>query len=122
MLFFTPGLLVSELASLLYALGVLGTMRQLLFPALFQQGGDIYAQLTALRLVLYLIVVIVSVVILTPLEVISTRLSIQRNHDVDDSEEDFPPGMLEYAAIEEDVIAFVFSFLLNYKAYLTHFL
>ena len=97
--------MVSEVASLVYALAVLGTMRQLLFPALFQQGGDIYKQLTTIRVILYCIVVVVSVAVLTPLEVISTRLSIQRNYEAENSEEDFPPGMLEYAAAEEDVIA-----------------
>lgn len=97
-------------------------MRQLLFPALFQQGGDIYKQLTAIRVILYCIVVVVSVAVLTPLEVISTRLSIQRNYEAENSEEDFPPGMLEYAAAEEDVIALVYSFRLHLKFRLIYYL
>lgn len=51
---------------------------------------------------LFFLAVVAGVAILTPLEVMIVRLSIQRNH----SEDDFnaPEELPEYAGLEEDVI------------------
>ena len=56
---------------------------------------------------------IVSTAVLCPLEVISTRLSIQKNHatsgfSASAEEEDPMVQGLDFAAADEDVIAYVF--------------
>jgi hypothetical protein len=60
-----------------------------------------------IRLGIFFVVVVVSTAILTPLEVIATRLMIQRNHASaefnPESQEEEEEGM-EYAGAEEDVI------------------
>jgi hypothetical protein len=76
-------------------------------------GGVLYPEVSPIKLPIYFAVVLVSTGILTPLEVIATRLAIQRNHasaeynsvtqEVDGEAEE----VAEFAGAEEDVIGWV---------------
>lgn len=110
-LFLTPGLLASEVSSLVYIIAILHPLRRLLFPWLSQmKPGDVWPEdMSLIRVGIYVVVAIISTALLCPLEVISTRLSIQRNHassgfDAVPQEQEVPEETLEYAAAEEDVI------------------
>jgi len=117
-LYLTPGLLASQCLHVLYVLLVLRTTRRFLLPSLstYPTMADgqtgIPEDFTVLRLGIYGIIAIASTFVLCPLEVISIRLSIQRNHanaqgfgSVEQEEEaDAATAQAEYAAPEEDVI------------------
>ncbi|KAJ7579102.1 hypothetical protein C8J56DRAFT_336607 [Mycena floridula] len=106
-LYLTPGLLASEVAHIVIVVLGLGPIRRFLLPL---PSRAVIPDVSTLNLVLYLIVVVIVVAILTPLEVIGTRLAIQRNHasaeynsvaqENDGDAEDVP----EYSGEEEDVI------------------
>jgi hypothetical protein len=72
-----------------------------------------------IRVGIYLGLVILSTIIITPLEVISTRLAIQRNHaspefnSVAQEEEGDQDEHVEYSAADEDVIGYVFTYFRN---------
>jgi len=111
LLFMTPGLIVSQSLSIIFVTLALNPLRRLLFPSMVKWDGapDFSKDFTVLRLSLYFIIVLVSTAVMNPLEVISTRLSIQRNHgpsgyDLADQHDELPGADLEYAAVEEDVI------------------
>ena len=65
------------------------------------------------RLTIFFVLALASTVVLTPLEVISTRLAIQRNHaapefnSVSQEEEVDAEEAVEYAGVDEDVIGYV---------------
>ena len=66
------------------------------------------------RIGLYILIAIISTAIICPLEVISTRLSIQRNHDRSgfgavSQQEESEMDNVPYAAADEDVIGLVLS-------------
>lgn len=106
-LFLTPGLLVSEVLQIIYVTLVLGPLRSLLFPRqLTGQPGETFTfeKFTPARLSLYIGLMFISTVIICPLEVVSTRLSIQRNHGPSGIEEDNAALDAPYAAVDEDVI------------------
>jgi len=110
LIFLTPGLLTSQVLAAAYAILILGSLRKVILPV-YRPGEPFPTEgYTPLRLGLYLIVVIVSTVVLTPLEVISTKLSIQRNHalseynSVSQEVEGDPEETIEYSGTEEDVI------------------
>ncbi|KAG6845933.1 hypothetical protein H0H87_000739 [Tephrocybe sp. NHM501043] len=100
----------------------LGPLRRLLVPELSAKSERLFSDISTVKLSIYLMVVVLSTGILTPLEVIATRLAIQRNHssseynsvsqEVDgDAEES-----VEFAGLEEDVIGSVVSrFLLAFE-------
>ena len=50
----------------------LGPLRRLLVPALSHKSTDTLADISPVKLAIYLVLVVVSIVILTPLEVIET--------------------------------------------------
>jgi hypothetical protein len=101
-LYMTPGLLAAELLHIFLVVLFLGPLRRLLVPELSESiSGP--RNVSMFKLLLYLFVVCGSVAVLAPLEVIATRLAIQRNHagqDVDGETE----GPIEYASPDEDVI------------------
>lgn len=80
------------------------------------QGVPQKEDFSVIKTSIYFVIVLFSTIILTPLEVISTRLAIQRNHaspeynsvtqEVDGDAED---DTAEYAGAEEDVIGSVFT-------------
>ncbi|KAJ8455421.1 hypothetical protein ONZ45_g18950 [Pleurotus djamor] len=108
-LYLTPGLLAAEFSHLGYVVLVLGTLRRLLLPALSKPGIPRPEDFPLGRTITFAVIVALSTIVLTPLEVIGTRLAIQRNHassdynsvsqEVDGDAEDLP----EYSP-EEDVI------------------
>ena len=109
-LYQTPGLLLAETSHIAYVVLGLGTLRRLIFPSFSKPGTPSMEDITPLHLTMYFMVVLLSTAILTPLEVIATRLAIQRNHasaeynSVAQEEEDEDE---EYAGAEEDVIGWV---------------
>ena len=112
LLYLTPGLLPAQLITVTYGVLGLRTLRHFLLPS-YRPGTDLPEGFTPLRFGLYFIVVIVSTAILCPLEVIATKLAIQRNHasaefnSVLQEEEGDAEEVAEYAGAEEDVIGYV---------------
>ena len=84
-------------------------IRQWIFPKSTVADGNISALFTFTRISIYLVLVIISTAVNCPLEVVSTRLSIQRNHatgsrDATDIEEEASTDDVVYSASDEDVI------------------
>ncbi|KAF8135458.1 mitochondrial carrier [Boletus edulis] len=109
-LYLTPGLFAAQVLRIAYVLG-LRTVRQLLLPELPQPGFPSEEDVvSAIKLDILFVLVLVSPVVLTPLEVIATRLAIQRNHaapgfnSVAQEEEGDAEEATEYAGMNEDVI------------------
>ena len=125
-LYLTPGLALAQSLHVLYFLTIARGLRALLVPSYHPNGfffngeplskfGGFWAYA---GMGLYSLFLIGSVAILTPLEVLSARLSVQRNHPTGASSlptstheereamlnDEGSPG-LEYAGAEEDVIA-----------------
>ncbi|KAF7376198.1 hypothetical protein MSAN_00034900 [Mycena sanguinolenta] len=111
LIYFTPGLLASQSLHVAYVTLILAPLHRLLVPmAETSTGGVVFPEISPVKLSVYFVVVIVSAAILTPLEVMSTRLAIQRNQasaeynsvsqEVDGDAEE----VAEYAGAEEDVI------------------
>ncbi|KAJ6499244.1 hypothetical protein C8R45DRAFT_981678 [Mycena sanguinolenta] len=111
LIYFTPGLLASQSLHVAYVTLILAPLHRLLVPmAEVGAGGVVFPEISPVKLSIYFLVVIVSAAILTPLEVMSTRLAIQRNQasaeynsvsqEVDGDAEE----VAEYAGAEEDVI------------------
>ncbi|KAJ7783240.1 hypothetical protein B0H16DRAFT_1496062 [Mycena metata] len=104
----TPGLFLSQCLHVAYVTLCLAPLHRLLVP--IHEEGVSYPQLSPVKLGIYFVVVIFSAGILTPLEVMSTRLAIQRNQasaeynsvsqEIEGDAEDVP----EFAGAEEDVI------------------
>ncbi|KAJ7084442.1 mitochondrial carrier domain-containing protein [Mycena belliarum] len=109
-LYMTPGLLLAECLHVAYVTLILGPLHRLLVPMKPDNPTVAYPEISPVKLSIYFLVVLVSTAILTPLEVIATRLAIQRNHasaeynsvtqEVDGEAEDVG----EFAGAEEDVI------------------
>ena len=108
-LFFTPGLLLSEVLRLAYIDLFMDPLRLVILPRT-SEDSIISQNISFIRRSLYIILTIISTAVICPLEVISTRLSIQRNHAssgfaaVSQEEE---TNEVVYAASEEDVIGYV---------------
>ena len=113
-LYLTPGLLASELLHVTYVVIGLRALRNMLLPSLSQVDDPESQGLSPRSFVVYLVIALFSTGILCPLEVISTRLAVQRNHEsaefnsvaqeeVGDTAEDIP----EYSPAE-DVIGYDF--------------
>lgn len=111
-IFLTPGLMASEALHITYVVLGLKTIRHFLLPGLSKDGVPTIEDFPPFQLSVYFAIVVFSTAILTPLEVISTRLAIQRNHaapeynsvvqEADGDAEEF----VEYSGIEEDVIGY----------------
>jgi hypothetical protein len=110
-LYFTPGLMAAQIAHISYVVLALGTLRRVLLPAQLRipiSGDDV----SPLRLTFYFLSLCISTAILTPLEVIATRLAIQRNHapavdsNAQEEEADGDESNLEYSGAHEDVIGY----------------
>ncbi|KAF9475764.1 mitochondrial carrier [Pholiota conissans] len=108
-LYFTPGLMAAEMSHIAVIVLILGPLRRLLLPSMSRPVVS-PSDISLWKLVIYLIVFCTTISVLTPLEVIATRLAIQRNHasaeynsvaqEVDGDGED----TVEYSGAEEDVI------------------
>ncbi|KAL0072434.1 hypothetical protein AAF712_000197 [Marasmius tenuissimus] len=106
-LYLTPGLLAAEVSHIAIVVLGLGPLRRLLLPS---KDADFFIEVSYFRLGIYLIILALATAIIAPLEVILTRLAIQRNHSsseynsvsqeiVGDTEE-----TNEFAGTDEDVI------------------
>ncbi|EJF65405.1 mitochondrial carrier [Dichomitus squalens LYAD-421 SS1] len=104
-LYFTPGLVTAQVLQIAYSVVILYSLRRLLVPV----GGDF----SPARFGIYVAIEILSTAVICPLEVITTKLAIQRNHSAveynsveqeveDDAVE--APEYAEYSGQEEDVI------------------
>lgn len=111
MLYRTPGLLTAQVLHVAYTALLLSGIRSLLVP----RPGSSEATFSTFKFAIYLTVEILSTALLCPLEVITTKLAVQRNHaapeynSVEQEVED--DGMegeeyTEYAGSEEDVIGY----------------
>ncbi|THU95649.1 mitochondrial carrier [Dendrothele bispora CBS 962.96] len=106
-IYLTPGLLAAEVLHIFIVVLGLNPIRRAL---LGKSDEDSDSDMSPAKLGIYLVFVCLSTVLLTPLEVIATRLAIQRNHasseynsvsqEVDGDAED----VTEFAGTEEDVI------------------
>lgn len=101
-LYATPGLLGAKLLHLAYVVLVLRTFRTLLLPSVSKMANGTWERetglpedITFLRVTTYMIIATLSTAILCPLEVIATRLSLQRNH----------PATIPYQAVSEQEAA-----------------
>ncbi|KZT11031.1 mitochondrial carrier [Laetiporus sulphureus 93-53] len=108
-LYMTPGLLAAESLHVAYTALLLSGVRALLLP----RSGSTDYSLSPVRFGLYMTIEILSTAILCPLEVITTKLAIQRNHAApeynsveQEVEDDALDGAeyTEYSGAEEDVI------------------
>ena len=107
LLYLTPGLLASEALRSIYVILMMDPVRVLISPSK-SDGSDDASHLTLARICGLFVLAFVSTIIICPLEVMSTRLSIQRNHDTSGftpvSQEEAPVEDAAYAAADEDVI------------------
>lgn len=115
-IYFTPGLFAAQFLHLAYKIIFIGSLRRLLLPSLpIGEDGRI-GDISFWKLGIMLAIGLVSTVILCPLEVIASKLAIQRNHaapeynsvaqEVEDdalNNEEYA----EYSGAEEDVIGSV---------------
>ncbi|KAG1754728.1 mitochondrial carrier [Suillus paluster] len=110
-LYLTPGFLVAKVAHIAYVLG-LRSIRQLVLPELANPHFNI-RYISLIKAIFLAITLLSTGVILTPLEVIAIRLSIQRNHAASEfnsiSQEGGTEEAMEYAGADEDVIKYVTS-------------
>lgn len=103
--------MISEVTRLLYVILFMHPLRVLILPsAIDEEQGSARQPFSIARLSLYLGLAFVSTLIICPLEVISTRLSLQRNHSsfgyssaAQDEDVEIHDSAV-YAAAEEDVI------------------
>ncbi|KAL4073975.1 mitochondrial carrier [Scleroderma citrinum] len=109
-LYLTPGLLAAQVAHIAYVVLVLRSIRQLILPELTSNPGfPLWQDISSIRLSIFFILALASTAVLTPLEVISIRLAIQRNHASPEynsvsQEEEGHAEDAEYAGTNEDVI------------------
>ena len=109
-LFFTPGLLLSEVLRIAYTVLFMDPLRLVILPRASSEDASPFQNITFIRFSFYILLAVISTAIICPLEVISTRLSIQRNHDspgfstVSQEEE---VNEVVYSASDEDVIGYV---------------
>lgn len=78
-LYLTPGLMAAEVAHILVVVFVLGPFRRILLPA-FSSPDTKLEDVSGWSFLLYTVLAAICTAIMAPLEVISTRLAIQRNH------------------------------------------
>ena len=88
----TPGLLLAQVAHIVYTGIVLRIFRALLFPSIPANGDISDARINGLKLGIYIGIEMLSTVVLCPLEVLATKLAIQRNH-----------ASMEYNSVEQEV-------------------
>lgn len=111
-LYLTPGLMAAELLHISLVVLGLGPLRRLMLPELSKPDLT-WADLSLPKLVIYLVIVALSTAVLSPLEVIATRLAIQRNHasseynSVSQEVESDNDESAEFAGVDEDVIGSV---------------
>lgn len=110
-LYLTPGLFPAQLLHSAYSIIILRTVRRFLVPT--TQDANSGFEIHPVKFAIYAVIAILSTVILCPLEVIVTKLAIQRNHaaaEYNSVEQEVEPDAAsgeeysEYSGAEEDVI------------------
>ncbi|KAI6134478.1 mitochondrial carrier [Pisolithus croceorrhizus] len=106
-IYLTPGLLAAQVAHISYVVLILRSVRRLILPELATQSGG--HDISPLRLSVFFVLALASTAVLTPLEVISIRLAIQRNYASAEYNSVSQEGgdtedVAEYAGANEDVI------------------
>ncbi|KAF8893801.1 hypothetical protein BD779DRAFT_1503481 [Infundibulicybe gibba] len=79
-IYLTPGLLAAEVLHVGLVVLALGPLHRLLLPSLAKSKPSL-SDISPIRMAIYFATVIMSTIFLAPLEVIATRLAIQRNHE-----------------------------------------
>lgn len=111
-IYLTPGLFAAQFMHLTYKIVLMGTLRRWLLPDLHSEDSELDG-VAFIKVGVLLAVALLSTAILCPLEVIASKLAIQRNHasseynSVSQEAEDTDiPGeeYAEYSGAEEDVI------------------
>ena len=115
-IYLTPGLLVTQFLHLAYKIVFLGLLRRLLLPGLSENGQPTLTDVSPIKLGVLVFISVLSTAVLCPLEVIASKLAIQRNHaapeynsvaqEVEDDDVT-PEEYIEYAGADEDVIGCV---------------
>jgi len=106
-LYLTPGLLITQALHISYVVVCMRPLGRYILP---RQPDTPLPEFSTLRLALYFALVLLSTAVLTPLEVIATRLAIQRNHasagfnSISQEVEGDAEEVADYAGAEEDVI------------------
>ncbi|QRV78480.1 mitochondrial carrier protein [Ceratobasidium sp. AG-Ba] len=116
-LYLTPGLLAARMLILVWLVAVAQVVRAKLLPSLSRGLSSVHdpddqnrmtKHLKPMKLIIFLVFSMASTVILCPLEVLATRLSVQRNHsktEADRTIDGASDPMPDYIGEEEDVIA-----------------
>ncbi|KAH7927145.1 mitochondrial carrier [Leucogyrophana mollusca] len=109
-LYLTPGLLAAQVMHIAYVVLGLRSIRQLLIPGIASGSITRWEDVSMVRLSIFFVIALLSTAILAPLEVVSIRLAIQRNHAVPEfnsisqEEDGDAEEVAEYSGTEEDVI------------------
>lgn len=113
-LYLTPGLLAAEMLHIGVVTLILSPFHRLLLPTI---GKPIFSldltEISLWKVAVYFVIVTLATAILAPLEVIATRLAIQRNHasseynSVSQETEGDGEESVEYSGAVEDVIGYV---------------
>ena len=115
-IYLTPGLFAAQFLHIAYKVVFLGMLRRLLLPGLGETENPTISDANPIKLGVLVFISVLSTAVLCPLEVVATKLAIQRNHAAaeynsvaQEPEDDniLPDEYVEYAGEEEDVIGLV---------------
>ncbi|KAI0342112.1 hypothetical protein BDW22DRAFT_1396027 [Trametopsis cervina] len=113
LLYTTPGLFAAQFLHLAYKILFIGSLKVLLLPVSEDPTDRAPFDVNPVKLGIMITIALLSTFILCPLEVIASKLAIQRNHAAPEynsvsqevEEEDVAPEeYVEYAGADEDVI------------------
>ncbi|KAF9450427.1 mitochondrial carrier [Macrolepiota fuliginosa MF-IS2] len=108
-LYLTPGLLAAEVLHIIIVILILSPLHRLLLPAVVNPELD-PTDISVWKAAVYFVILAFATIIVAPLEVIATRLAIQRNHasseynSVAQEVEGDGEETVEYSGTDEDVI------------------
>jgi hypothetical protein len=111
-LYLTPGLLATEMLHISVVILILSPFHRLLLPAVVNPDLD-PTDISLWKAAIYFVIVALATIVLAPLEVMATRLAIQRNHALSEynsvSQEAEGDGeeAVEFSGTDEDVIGYV---------------
>jgi len=113
-LYFTPGLLAAEMLHIGVVTLILSPFHRLLVLTVAKSIPNFdFTAIPPWKIAIYFVIVALATLILAPLEVIATRLAIQRNHasseynSVSQEAEGDDEENVEYSGAIEDVIGYV---------------
>jgi hypothetical protein len=111
-LYLTPGLLAAEVLHVAVVILILSPFHRLLLPAIITPDPK-PTDISLWKAAVYFAIVAIATIVLAPLEVIATRLAIQRNHasseynSVSQEAEGDGEETVDYSGTDEDVIGYV---------------